>query len=116
MRMMLKAVVDTAAGNAIVADGSIGQVIGGLVDRLKPEATYFAGEDGQRACFMVFDMTDAADLPSISEPLFRAANARVTVTPCMNLDDLQQGLARLQEAAGAPAGDGAASPTSAGIG
>ena len=44
--MMLKAVVDTAAGNAVIADGSISQVIGRLVDQLHPEATYFAGEDG----------------------------------------------------------------------
>jgi hypothetical protein len=107
MRMMMKAVVDTAAGNAVIADGSIGQVIGGLIDRLHPEAAYFAGEDGQRACFIVFDMTDAADLPSICEPLFQAANARVTVTPCMNLEDMQQGLSRLTGAAGAPAADDA---------
>jgi hypothetical protein len=113
MRMMLKAVVDTAAGNAVIADGSIGQVIGGLVDRLKPEAAYFAGEDGQRACFMVFDMDDAADLPSICEPLFNAMNARVTVTPCMNLDDLQKGLSRLNAARGAPAGDGTSRPSAA---
>ena len=115
MRMMLKAVVDTPAGNAVIADGSISQVIGGLVERLHPEATYFAGEDGQRACFMVFDMQDAADLPSVSEPLFMAANARVTVTPCMNLEDLQKGLAKLDVAARTPAGDGA-SRTSAGVG
>ena len=113
MRMMLKAVVDTAAGNAVIADGSIGQVIGGLVDQLHPEAAYFAGEDGQRACFMVFDMNDAADLPSICEPLFRAGNARVTVTPCMNLEDMQKGLASLQGAVGAPAGE--ASRTAAGV-
>jgi hypothetical protein len=113
--MMLKAVVDTAAGNAVIADGSISQVIGRLVEELHPEATYFAAEDGQRACFMVFDMTDAATLPSVSEPLFQATNARVTVTPCMNLEDLQKGLAVLQGAAGAPAAvDG--SRTSAGVG
>ena len=116
MRMMLKAVMDTAAGNTVIADGSIGQVIGRLVDQLHPEAAYFAPEDGQRCCFMVFDMADAADLPSISEPLFQAANARVTISPCMDLEDLQKGLARLQEAAGAAVGDGAASRTSAGIG
>ncbi len=109
MRMMLKAVVDTAAGNAVIADGSISQVIGRLVEELHPEATYFAAEDGQRACFMVFDMTDAATLPSISEPLFQATNARVTVTPCMNLEDLQKGLAQLQGAAGSRVGDGEAS-------
>jgi len=108
MRMMLKAVVDTAAGNAVIADGSIGQVIGGMVDQLHPEAAYFASEDGQRACYMVFDMQDAADLPSICEPLFQAANARVTVTPCMNLEDMQRGLARLPGAGSAPAQGGGA--------
>lgn len=113
MRMMLKAVVDTAAGNTIIADGSIGQVIGGLVDRLHPEATYFAGEDGQRACFLVFDMNDAADLPAICEPLFMKGNARITVTPCMNLEDLQKGLSQLNGAARAPADT---SRTSAGVG
>ena len=115
MRMMLKAVVDTAAGNAMIADGSIGQVIGELVDRLQPEAAYFAGEDGQRACFLVFDMTDAADLPSICEPLFQGGNARITVTPCMDLEDMQKGLSRLAGAVGAPAVDDA-SRTSAGVG
>ena len=107
MRMMLKAVIDTAAGNAVVADGSIGRLVGGLVDQLQPEAVYFAGEDGQRACFMVFDMQDAADLPSICEPLFMAGNARVTVTPCMNLEDMQKGVAKATAAAGALAGNGA---------
>src|SRR3954468_21228112 len=74
MRMMLKAVADTAAGNAVMADGSISQVIGRLVEELHPEAAYFTSEDGRRACFMVFDMTDAATLPSICEPLFQAGN------------------------------------------
>ena len=115
MRMMLKAVIDTAAGNSMITDGSIGQVVGEMVDRLHPEAAYFAGEDGQRACFMVFDMTDAADLPAIAEPLFQGGNARVTITPCMNLEDMQKGLARLQGAAGAPAGQDDPR-TSAGVG
>src|SRR4051812_29329651 len=122
MRVMLKAVMDTAAGNTVIADGSISQVIGRLVEELHPEAAYFAAEDGQRACFMVFDMTDAAQLPAISEPLFNAGGARVTVTPCMNLEDLQRGLAGVAGTAAAAAGrtahdgDGAAAGTSAGIG
>ncbi|HEV7872289.1 MAG: hypothetical protein JWR62_2552 [Modestobacter sp.] len=115
MRMMLKAVIDTPAGNTVVADGSIGQLIGGLVEQLHPEAVYFAGEDGQRACFMVFDMQDAADLPSVCEPLFQGGNARVTVTPCMNLEDMQKGVSELNPAAGASAGDDAVR-MSAGVG
>ena len=115
MRMMLKAVVDTAAGNAAMADGSVAQIIGRMVEQLHPEATYFAAEDGQRACFMVFDMTDAAALPVISEPLFTAGNARVTITPCMNLEDLQRGFAHLREAAGAGNGDGSRAATPVGM-
>jgi hypothetical protein len=106
MRMMLRVVMDTPSGNAVIQDGSIAQIIGELVEQLHPEATYFAPEDGRRACFMVFDMTDAAQLPAISEPMFQAANARVTITPCMDLEDLRRGLGQLAGSAKA-AGDGA---------
>ncbi len=40
-------------------------------------------------------MTDPSQIPSIAEPLFLGANANVTLTPCMNLEDLQKGLAQL---------------------
>jgi hypothetical protein len=102
MRMMLKAVMDTASGNATIRDGSIAQIIGRLVEHLHPEATYFAPEDGRRACFMVFDMTDPAQLPVISEPLFQSAAAQVTISPCMDLEDLKRGLAQLDGAATVP--------------
>jgi len=105
MRMMLRAVMDTPSGNAVIQDGSIAGVIERLVEQLHPEATYFASEDGRRACFMVFDMTDSAQLPVISEPMFQAANAQVTVTPCMDLEDLRRGLGQLAGSAKA-AGDG----------
>ncbi|WP_369134681.1 DUF3303 family protein [Modestobacter sp. I12A-02662] len=116
MRMMLKAVVDTPSGNAAIRDGSIAQVIGQMVEQLRPEAAYFAGEDGQRACFIVFDMTDAAQLPAVCEPLFQGANARVTVSPCMDLADMRKGLAQVTGTAAAPAGDGAPGGDSAFVG
>ena len=112
MRMLMKAVIDTPAGNAVIADGSIAQAIERMMEDLHPEAAYFAGEDGQRACFVVFDMADPAQLPVVSEPLFQLANARVTVTPCMTLDDLRQGLSRLAGASGVGAGGEAAMPHS----
>jgi hypothetical protein len=114
MRMMLRAVMDTPTGNAAIRDGSMGEAVGRLMEMLHPEAAYFAPEDGKRACFMVFDMDDPADLPVISEPLFSDMQARVTIVPCMNVEDLQKGLARLQAAAGNQAGKGV--PTSAGAG
>jgi hypothetical protein len=96
MRMMLKAVMDTEMGNEAIQNGSLGKIIEQVVQQIKPEAAYFAAEDGQRACFMVFDMTDSSQLPVISEPLFQSGKARITISPCMNLDDLQRGLTQVQ--------------------
>jgi hypothetical protein len=95
MRMMLKAVMDTEMGNEAIRNGSLAKVIEQVVQQLQPEAAYFAPEDGQRACFMVFDMTDSSQLPVISEPLFQSGTARITIAPCMNLDDLQKGLSQV---------------------
>ena len=96
MRMMLKAVVDTEAGSEAIRNGSIAKVIEQMMEQLKPEAAYFtASEDGQRCCIVVFDMTDSSQLPPISEPLFQLGKARVTMSPCMNLDDLRNGLSQL---------------------
>ena len=96
MRMMLRAVVDTDAGNEALRNGTMVKAIEQMVQQLHPEAAYFVGsEDGQRACVVVFDMADSAQLPVISEPLFQTGRARVTLTPCMNIDDLQTGLSQV---------------------
>lgn len=95
MRMLMKVVVDTDAGNEALRNGSLPKIVQTIVDQLHPEAAYFAPEDGKRAMFIVFDMTAASQLPAVTEPMFNGARARVTVTPCMNLDDLQEGLAHL---------------------
>ena len=96
MRMMLEAVVDTEAGNEALRNGSMVKAIEQMVQELPPEAAYFtASDDGQRSCLLVFDMADSSQIPVISEPLFHGARARVTLTPCMDLDDLQAGLSQV---------------------
>jgi hypothetical protein len=96
MRMMLRAVVDTEAGNEALRNGSMLKVIEQMMQQLNPEAAYFVGsEDGQRSCVVVFDMADPSQLPAISEPLLQIGKARVTLTPCMNIDDVQKGLSQL---------------------
>ena len=95
MRMMLKAVVDTESGNRAMADGTVQKTIQDTVERLRPEALYFVGEEGQRSLWAVIDMADSAQLPEVCEPLFQMG-ARVTLTPCMSLEDLQKGMAALR--------------------
>ena len=94
MRMMLKATIETQAGNEAMASGSVQQMIQDMLERMKPEAVYFVGEDGQRGLCAVFDMADSSQMPAVAEPLFRVG-FRVTFSPCMNLEDLQKAMAAL---------------------
>jgi len=95
MRMLLKAVFETAAANEVIGKGQGAETTRQMVERLQPEAFYAFGEDGQRAVLMVFDMADPSQIPALTEPMFQQGNAKVTLTPCMNLEDLQKGFEEL---------------------
>lgn len=92
MRTLLKASMDINAGNTAISDGSFPKIIKETMDRIKPEATYFYAENGNRSCFMVFDLKDSSDIPSIAEPLFMVLKAKIEFSPVMNVEDLQKGL------------------------
>jgi hypothetical protein len=92
MRMMLKIVIDTEAGNEAARKGQLLEVTRQIATQLNPEAAYFLPDGGQRSCLIVFDMTDTSQIPVIAEPLFLGAKAQVTFTPCMNLEDVETGL------------------------
>jgi hypothetical protein len=92
MHMMLKFKVPVEKGNQAFTDGSLASTIQSLIEELKPEAAYFSPDEGERSGFMVFDMTDAAQIPKIAEPLFKNLHAEIEFRPVMNADDLKRGL------------------------
>ncbi|MET9430105.1 MULTISPECIES: hypothetical protein [unclassified Streptomyces] len=92
MRTMLMCQMDTEKGSAAIKANRLDEVLGPLMQRLQPEAAYFGALDGMRTAFLVFDLEEPSQLPVICEPLFMEFNAKITVFPVMNADDVRTGV------------------------
>ena len=92
MRMLLKVVLDTEAANEVFRSGAAAEVLDQIQEALQPEALYGFVEDGQRAFFAVFDLADPSEIPVVSEPLYQRANVKITLTPCMTVEDVKKGV------------------------
>ena len=97
MRTMLKFRLPVDAGNEVIRTGKIGKVFEQLMADLKPEAAYFYPEAGERTGVMVFDMQDETWVAGVVERLAFGLHGTVEMTPCMNADDLQKALGRMDE-------------------
>ena len=84
--------VPVEAGNAAFRDGRLAKAIEGLLEKLKPEAAYFAPDGGERTAFIVFDLKEPSQIAQIAEPLFAELDAAIEFSPIMNADDLKKGL------------------------
>ena len=100
MRMLLRVSIPVEAGNAAAKAGTLGSTIEGILADLKPEAAYFLADDsGNRSGSIVFDMKDTSQIPAIAEPWFLAFNAKISIRPIMNPQDLAKAGPSIDKAA-----------------
>jgi hypothetical protein len=93
MRMLLKVQVPADGGSQIPEDEWPNK-LKQIMEQLKPEAAYFSPQDGMRTMMIFFDMQEVSMMPVVTKPLFEELDAKVTLSPAMNLDDLMTGLKR----------------------
>lgn len=98
MRCLLKVSIPVDTGNAGIADGSLPRTIESILSEFKPEAAYFAEENGKRTGFVFLDLKDPSQIPAVSEPWFLAFNAHVELHPAMNIDDLKKASSGIERA------------------
>jgi hypothetical protein len=96
MRVLVRITVPVEAGNRALNEGKIGEIIGEIAGKARPEAMYFGTEpvSGLRTAWMVCDLASSSDLPANFESAILKLNATVHTTVVMNLEELQNGLAR----------------------
>ena len=92
MRMLLTVQMDTEKANKAITDQTLANTMKSVFDRVKPESAYFGALDGHRTGYIVFDLKDPSDIPSIAEPFFQDLGAKISFVPVMNFDDVQAGL------------------------
>ncbi len=98
MRCLLKVSIPVETGNAAITDGTLPKTIESILNELKPEAAYFAEDNGKRTGFIFFDLKDTSQIPVVAEPWFLAFNAHLEFHPAMNLEDLKKATPGIEKA------------------
>src|SRR6266852_3027190 len=96
MRMLLNVVLPHEPFNAAVRKGTVGEIIGKILEAIKPEAVYFTEQDGHRGAVLIVNLENPSQVPALAEPWFLHFNADCKFRVVMTPEDLQRaGLAEL---------------------
>src|ERR1700737_3607343 len=98
MRCLLKVSIPVEAGNTAISNGPLPPPIESILVDLKPEAAYFAEDNGKRTGFIFFDLKEPSQIPAVAEPWFLAFDAHLEFHPAMNLDDLKKATPGIEKA------------------
>jgi hypothetical protein len=76
--------------NTIIRSGKAGELIGRILETIKPETAYFTEQDGKRGGIFVINVENPSDVPSFSEPFFLQLQASCKFRILMSPEDLQE--------------------------
>ncbi len=76
--------------NSLVRSGKAGQVLGRILDAIKPEAAYLTEQEGMRGGIFVINLKSPSDVPAFSEPFFLNFHANCKFRIVMSPEDLKK--------------------------
>ncbi len=90
MRMLLTVEFPMEPFNTLVRNGKAGEVIGRILETIKPETAYFTEQDGKRGGIFVIDLQNPSDVPAFAEPFFLNFQASCKFRILMSPEDLKK--------------------------
>ncbi len=90
MKMLLTVEIPHEPFNSLVRGGKAGEIIGRILETIKPEAVYFTEQDGMRCGIFLINVEDSSDVPAFAEPFFLNFQANCKFRIVMSPEDLQK--------------------------
>lgn len=89
MKMLMTVEFPLEPFNSLVRSGKVGEIIGHILETIKPETAYFTEQDGKRGGLFIVDVKNPSDVPFFAEPFFLKFQASCKFRILMSPADLQ---------------------------
>ncbi|NIQ16099.1 MAG: panthothenate synthetase [Candidatus Dadabacteria bacterium] len=89
MKILLTASMPHEPFNNLVKEGKADQVMGSILEDLKPLSVYFTEIDGKRTALLIIEMENSSEIPKYAEPFFLNFNADCSFRIVMDSNDLK---------------------------
>jgi hypothetical protein len=89
VRVLLTFSINPEKGDQMIKEGRVGETMASILEELKPEAAYFTTVEGTRGGYLVVNMEDASQMPTLTEPLLLGLGATIQMQPVMTPEDMQ---------------------------
>ena len=90
MKMLLSVEFPLEPFNSLVRSGKAGEIMGRILETIKPEMAYFTEQDGKRGGIFVVNVNSPSDIPFLAEPFFLKFQAGCKFRILMSPEDLQK--------------------------
>ena len=90
MKMLLTVEFPLEPFNSLVRSGKVGEIIGRILETIKPETAYFTEHDGKRGGIFVVNVDAPSNVPFFAEPFFLNFEATCKFRILMSPEDLQK--------------------------